>query len=459
LLLFLSTIAWIEDIYKLNSAKIYGTARIISRTYTLIVVTALLISPPLLACPALLTFDDLPSAPYASNRNSWRLYTLKNKPDGAKTWAREPLQNDPRRKNGNYIWPSQKNLARSHVESQDLLAFQTSNFTKTWLASKKLPCKAKQAYRISTQSKGQPRHGLLVYCSEKTSLSKEIISPVTFDRQKNYVTSKSYEYKFWPTNHLIFDSITLNPKSKDSRLIISRNANQLFRADIKNFFTLTFDRDDVESNLQEIVQRPLGILGRLTFFLRILFFKIDLKLNSAVNFFEDSVFVPMIVNFPSDAPSRVHPSSGILFSWQIDRQQMKWLHSKDDIPILDPDLIPKGYQRVAQEGLKFCGKKNCNFRIRGSYLQHKWEMLFILKRSLVKRGFFPFLTMNSDKSAHDLKWMDSPSEDRQRIALYFETSGLTKGEHPYEFWIQVAPPGKELEDQCPSPVSVKSIKL
>ena len=57
---------------------------------------------------------------------------------------------------------------------------------------------------------------------------------------------------------------------------------------------------------------PIGLLGNVAFCLKILFFKINLELDPLFLFYENTIFMPMVVHIPIEAKKYVRPGSGLL---------------------------------------------------------------------------------------------------------------------------------------------------
>ncbi len=410
------------------------------------------IVPPSFACPAYLYRNDfvpsLPSLP----REEWRLFAVQGDAR-QEQWQEIPLQLDPMTAGGEFIFSKNqeyKRLMGQKLTDNDRMSFRKELFGRRWNSRVKMPCATGRIYELR-DPEALERWGYLAACDGLKSVPRtEFSSPIVFTPKENKVQGPLYAYHYMPSNQLIFTKILLSPDAR--ALVASYDSNQSIHADVKNFFNLDFDKNDVESMLLDTRGGGVGLIGRLTFFLRVLFFKIDLQLNTAVSFFRDSVHVPMVINFPVDAFKRLNPGSGILFTWEIDRNAMKLQSDEASLPKLREDIALAGTSKLADYGRRYCVAGSCRYSLSGEIEGFVWSMNFIIPESLVNYGFFPMYVDDTNHAQRSLKWNDAPQDSPNRIGFYLQTTGLPKGEHFYDFWINVAEPGQSIQTSCPKKV-------
>ncbi len=100
---------------------------------------------------------------------------------------------------------------------------------------------------------------------------------------------------------------------------MAKDSDLLIVGDVKKFFTLTFDSDDIDAKITHKRQGPLGLMGGLEFYLKILAFRINLELLPEANFFQDALFMPMSMTLPVNAAKYLRRGSGIYYSWLNDK--------------------------------------------------------------------------------------------------------------------------------------------
>lgn len=294
-------------------------------------------------------------------------------------------------------------------------------------------CTPRQGIPIKSRTQGDVRVAYLAHC-EDAVIKKIPLQPsrVRFDLNQGYLQSSRYHYKFNPKSHMLFESISV--KSRDGiSTELARDADLLIRADIRNFFSMQFDSSDITSMMKSYRSERVGAFGTLGFYLNILFFKISLDLNTDVRFFESSTHIPMILTVPVDGNKRLHPKSGVLYSFILtDAVQTPAQH---EMPIL------KDAPSSPAEGLKFCSDEVCIYKLTFSQVQPDAKALMMelkLPRSLVALGMFPHYVADVSNHAQDMKWSLSKTQTRQRrVGIYLEVSGLPKGEHSWDFWMEL----------------------
>src|SRR5690606_34212215 len=154
----------------------------------------------------------------------------------------------------------------------------------------------------------------LAYCEQANTLMR--LAPVVHNEKKLSIEAPSYTFEYQAKNHILFKNIVVNDGSNS--IDVAKDANLKIRANLKKFFTFEFDSRDIRSRIEASRTGPQGFIGFASFYLKVLFFNINLKLTTGVSFWEDSVHVPMVMNIPVKPHEWLHPASGLLYSWRYD---------------------------------------------------------------------------------------------------------------------------------------------
>ena len=402
------------------------------------------------ACPANLFLGQLPDQ-VKGLRNNLRLFVQSTTKPGH--WQAIPIQVDPVDENGRLVFFGSGDYLLDSVAASDLMVFRTEDFGPKLVGKTgQLPCTGGQIYELNEPMTN--RYAYLTNCDQAGSV--QYPNTVSFDGTAKELQSPLYKYQFNPKNHMLFQAIKFhlaNGKWEE----IATDSQMLIRADVKNFFTMLFDSRHIESKLEENRTGPLGSLARVTFFLRVLFFKIRMSLATDVGFFSDSGHIPMLLNIPVDASAYLRHGSGIFYSWVLTPAARLGGRSVD-MPLLDPDVVKKGPRALANIGIRYCQDKDCHFRYMVDLLGQRLAMDLSIRRDLVERGFFPLYVEDASEFSDSMGWGGGEGMDASsRSGMYFEVSGLPQGEHPWDFWLRLGSPVEALRS-CPAPVRVKSIR-
>ena len=410
------------------------------------------------ACPGAIFLSELQPMPVGP-RNGLRLfvYGAKSTPEAAAV----PVQINPVTSDGRISFFEDDIWKANNSESTDLLLLDVEKLGRRRRSTdESLPCKGSIIWEIKDRAAAQ--YGYLTNCQRpwtRPSVQQLSGQPepsrLKFEPKSHLLASPTYRYHFNSDNYMQFDKIEFArplgwiEAARDSRLLI--------HADVKKFIDMNFDSEDIESKLEVSRLGPVANLARVSFYLRILFFRIDLSLSTDVGFFENSGHIPMMINIPVDAADYLNAGSGVLYNWL---PGVAAVQSEVDMPIFEPELIGKGWQELSKVGHRWCSGDHCNFRYTAQVGERSFSMSFKVKRTLVDRGFFPFFVADVEGSRQAMDW---PSQGPKatpdlpkRIGLYFEVSGLPKGEYPWDFWLRL---GRQVnsEGQCPTPLALQQV--
>lgn len=364
-----------------------------------------------------------------------------------------PVQVDPVDEEGHLRFFDDDAYLRRDAEATDFVTFRLETFGRRFNPKvDKLPCRGDQVYELWDAAK--KRYAYLTNCG---SAATAVTHPtaVSFDHPGHRLESDTYRYRFNPDNYMQFDEIgfrnnlgLFEPVAFDSKLMI--------RADVRKFFTMHFDSDEIISKLEASRLGPVGDLARLSFFLKILVFKIKMSLSTDVGFFSDSGHIPMMVSLPVNSYDYLHPRSGILYSWKLGPSAAK-APKIVDMPLLDPEAVKKGASHLATVGKKHCRGGLCDYRYTVEIGPRRLSMDLGIQRALVDRGFFPIYVDDVEKYREAMGWEIDKKDATGRVGMYFEVSGLPKGGHPWDFWLKLGSTGDQTK-RCPAWVRVATVK-
>jgi hypothetical protein len=411
-------------------------------------------APPLAdACPAYVQGKDvllLGSAP----RSSLALFALAS---GGKSWQALPLQVDPLDENGVLRSPASgaPDLATKPFEANDRLALRREGFGARAVAgAPPLPCRARRVVELRTPG-DRPTYAYLAACDGPPSPALAPPLPVRHDAAQRRITAERYDYVYLPNNQLMYKTMTTrDPAGASAPMLASTDAELDLHLDIVNFFTLDLGNDDVESYVSASRIGNVGMLANMDFYLRLLFFKIDLKMATTVGFWGDSAHIPSLVDVPRDGPSMLHPDSGLLYAFKAHAARFDQSRPERTMPNADAKVLLAGPDTAARVGAAYCGATMCTFRLRGTIGPQAFGIDVDIAPELVKMGFFPMWVPDVAAFKKAMGWTDEvDAADVGRVALYINNSGMKQGQYKFDQWLRVGPP-ESMVESCPQPVTV-----
>ena len=388
-----------------------------------------------MACPGFFSASEL-GINFQSKRKEvlvFRFDKIKNSIDEI------PIQIDPRTILGRHKFLPKKSMQNSYVLRNDRIFFHSSFFgnrmdSLQFDKIKKKYCPFKKLIEIYSPSNNS--FGYMGLCPGK--VKKEYASVVHLDLKKAVVNSANYNYKFNPTNHMLFEKVTLLPEKE----AIASNSRLIIGNDVINFFNIVFDSDDIVSKLEQSSRREIGTAARVSFYLKILFLKIELALKTDLSFYQDSAHIPMVAHLPIHAPDYLNPGSGILYLWEA---------TDDPTGVNMPSISDN--QKLNQQ--KFCQGNLCYFKIVYKRGKREFSLNFSIKRNLIDLGFHPkWVSKKADLKK--LKWLDEQEVKPKESGVYFETSKLPKGSHKWNFWLKI---GSTLTESCPEKMEYRELTM
>lgn len=401
-------------------------------------------------CPSTLFSGEVEPPPQGA-KDSFRMFA-KRRAKGLASWTPIPLQIDQVNQEGRLVFPDDPTYTQALTQT-DLMLFSSRSFGEKIRSSQDLlPCSGPAIYELIDLQRKQ--FAYLTQCPS-TSEKPSFPNAARFEPERNLLESEGYRYHFNSENYLQFDRIEFLTTANEWETI-ARDSRMLIRSDVRRFFTMHFDSKQIESKLEKYRLGPLADLARLSFFLRLLFFRLDISLSTDVAFFNDAGHIPMMINIPVNAFDWLNPRSGILYTWVLSDKAQREPHIVK-MPRLNVEEVKKGWSHLAKTGLDYCLGADCIYKfgvkVGGRYL----VMNLSLKKKLVEHGFFPIFIDDVAAKKDTMNWKIDTSQETTRMGMYFEVSGLPKGGHPWEFWLKLG--GEEMPDEtCPRPYEIKRIK-
>lgn len=402
-----------------------------------------LVGEQALACPALLFNNEL-TTPLVGRRSDVRLLTRVGS-----ALIEQPIEIDPINHDGHLIFFNDESWRQKLLEPGDLILFRTEGWGPRAQLNRDLTA-CRGSLIIELHEPRSDGFAYLTTCPNRSN-PRRFGNPVTFDPAEHFLKSRAYSYRFNPENYMQFREVGFDGVGAGSKLA-AMDSQLYIHANVRNFFTMSFDSTDIESKMESYRLGPIGNLARISFFLKILFFKIKMSLSTDVGFFVDSAHIPMMINIPVDSAKYLNPGSGILYSW-VPGPTARVIDTR--MPTFNSADIQKGWEFLAKEARTFCSEM-CDFRYGIEIGGKRLEMDLRFHRQLVERGFFPMYVDDVEKFAPAMGWRLAYPEGQKRSAMYFETSGLPKGSHPWDFWLRLGGTNNS-SPPCPTPVRVKVI--
>ena len=380
------------------------------------------------------------------NRGDIRAFSASNSA-GSLRWQEVALDVVPLSSDGGMLFFSDENWRQEPLASSDRVVFEESSFGQKRSVRDGLPCAERGVVEILSQS-DPSRAVYLVSCPGRVNAG--FGKPVNYDPNQFLLSGLNYAYWFQPKNHMLFKEIRLGPAvtgGGERSKIAAKDAQMWIHSDVKNFFTLDLSGSDMESYLEEYRSGSMSMVGRVQFYLKILFFKVKLSLTTDATFFGDSAHIPQMITLPDRAAGRLHPGSGIVYGWKpTDMGSFKIVNAQL------PDVVPlgakEGIDHVAAMAKPWCRSELCDFKLEFLAGGQNLAMDFRIPRRLVERGFFPQLIRDMKGMTKTAGWGDA--DEMGDVGLFFEVSALEAGTHVYDFWLRLG----ETRGRCPRSVSV-----
>ena len=435
-----------------------GVQRLATLTPTKLVATgsctlALLINANhTIACPAFVSAKTLPTTVTDAAPNSIRLFKFVKGTTGSQ-WSSLPIQIDPLTNEGVIDNKRARPEDAFKIAPEDRVVFETKTFGDKYDHKTALPCAARHVTEIESLA-GQT-NGSFAYimtCADTATAPKSMGPLVTHDPKTKLVNTERFAYEYQPTNQLLFKTLTAH-MSNGKDIVAGHNSDFVLHMDLKRFFTMNFGNKNVESYVESTHSGDVGISAVVNFYLRVLLFKVDMKMATMASFFRDSTNIPMIVDVPLPAPNHLNPGSGMLYTFKPEGTKFNLTPGTLTVPLVNPERIKKGYEEVARDSESTCTGESCVYRVTGNVESKTFNIDIVIPRHAVQKGFYPQLVTDVPKFKKDMNWNNPSDDDEGRFGFYYENSGLPQGRFTMNYWIGFTdgPAG----GTCPSPVDVK----
>ncbi len=415
-----------------------------------ITLLATTISIPASACPGFLFIESFGPGIAPGKRKELNLFAIK-KIGGRDNWQKIPVQIDPFSDEGKLIFFHEGyQWLNETLRAYDRLSMDPGEFGARYNSSTDFPCESKYIFELRNSAR---QYAYLAFCEDQKNYNLQIpFHTIQHNAASGEVSTPEFRYRYTRDNHLLFNRLALSYDNKNEYpLVVAEKADQLIRGDVKKFFTFYFNQDDIDAQIARERRGPLGLVGSVDFALRILFFKINLRLSPEVSFFPGTVFMPMVMHLPVDAREFLHSGSGLFYTWEPGRD-VTISRELSRLPTLDASIVKAGAPELAKTGLTYCSGSTCRFQLVGELADRYFVLNFNIDRGLVSKGFFPLMMPNTAKAEKELGWEVTAIRDPNRMGMYFETSGLPQGNHEWEFIIRVGDNLQELTRECPATI-------
>ncbi len=414
--------------------------------------SALLWTPSSMGCPAYLSAEKVPMT-NGSPRRQLKLFAVEIAASGVRKWINLPLQVDALDEKGvlkqNPMGQELRNLA---IDPTDRINLRREKFGFKKVASDGAPCVTERGIELQ-DPENVGKFAYLVQCGNDHAFAKIHKLPVSIDPVLHKITAPQFEYDYQPNNQLMYKNMITKGKHPFPPTIAVADSDVNIHLDMQNFFTMDFNNDNVESYVRNNMSGPVGMVGSIDFFLRLLFFKIDLKMATTVGFYEDSGHIPTVVDVPRDAPKMLNPGSGLMYLWTTKAAVFDQSNPVKTMPFIQPKIVLSGWENHAKTGLSYCVGSECVFRLRGNVVGESFGLDINVPRDVVARGFFPSWVPNVAKFKKDMDWDADPKEGTDVVGVYFENGGLLKGQYKLEQWLRIGS-AESISSSCPRKVNV-----
>jgi hypothetical protein len=391
---------------------------------------------PLVACPAFLATEQIPAL-VGRPRSEIRLFALRDEASGPR-WETLPLQIDALDETGLLVVPDEEpRRADLTLATHDRIAFRVEDFGRRAATPiEPTPCETSNLIELEDPSQ-KDRFAYLAWCPRFSGRAMRP-APVNHDTANHRVRSVNFEYRYLPENQLLWDVFLAKPPAAPAVLAVSK-AYMLMHFDFRNFPTMDFGNERIESYVEHSTVGELGLVSRIQFYLRLLSFKIQLKMATIASFYADSAHIPMRIEIPMDSESSLNPAAGALFSWINGVARFRRDGSPLAMPAADPSLIRQGYAALAKQGLASCAATApvCVFRVSGEAAGETVTIDMNIPRHLVSRGYFPLWVEDVHRFKKDLEWDEEPADAPRSTAIFMAAQGLPQGTHQIELWIRM----------------------
>ena len=239
---------------------------------------------------------------------------------------------------------------------------------------------------------------------------------IRFEPEFRRITTDVYDYLPSTSNPFVFQRINFGGETA----VDSGGLDLFFKP--KNFFDIHLDETDLTGHVKQTAVESGSVLLDMNFLLRFLFFKIDVDVSTAAVFRREQATMPLIFKVPLDSKRLLIPGSGALYSWN--EQSARITNSAKD-----------------------CNASSCDFSFSGDLptavgnpAPRRFIVQIKIPQKLVVQGFVPELIHDHRELAASKGWPVVRESNKARTGIYFEVSGLGKGQYQIDYNIGLQAP-------------------
>ena len=400
------------------------------------------------ACPALLYPQrDFPEI--EGKRKDLSLFTWHQK---RKKWLRLPVQTDLMSSKGGLLFGRKPGWKDAPIGPYERVLFDVKAFGRP-TGNRPLPCVGSKSYIIRDYN-DLSRGAVLTNCANH--LKEEKTDRIFFQPRKKRLYSRNYSYTFNKSNAMLFHSVFMTGSTR--RFLAAFHSDINIYSEIPGFFDLHFGAGSIESEISSVYEGVLGINANVSFFVRVLFLRLQLSLSTDVSFYKDAAYIPMVLYLPVDPKNYLAEHSGIVYSWASSELFIKSTRGIK-MPVFDQKtsgFLESDFEQYKKLGRAFCRQKNwCHFSLEVGFMGRLFTMQFSIPPGLVARGFFPVYVDHPSGIYKQLGWeFKSGFSGGGREGVFFATAGLDAGNSSWDFWLRLGGNKAFRGGLCPYPVTV-----
>lgn len=294
--------------------------------------------------------------------------------------------------------------------------------------------KPERLYKIYLKHQGENKAVFLgVY--PKGKAPKESLSTkkgyVNLDLENAKIETTQYLYFFNPKNYLMLkDFYTLDPKQTKKKLLTA--SSFYLKLNLKYFFAISVNHNDVNSELEAYKVGPIRAIARVDFSYRLMSMKMDLGMYTEVVFFENSIFLPAILENPINSESILNPGSDFYYGFAL-------VENPAEVEIKSNMTAYAGKEKtIKTENLYWLSTKGETSQV---YLEFKPSS------SMLQKEIFPKYYSEAKTGNQVLRRTEKAQplgKSRVNIAVTADMGKLPTGEHNIELAIYI---GTKLTDE------------
>ncbi len=286
--------------------------------------------------------------------------------------------------------------------------------------------KPERLYKISLTHLGKKKSVFLgVYAKGKAP--KESLSTkkgyVNLDLKNAKVETSKYLYFFNPKNYLMLKDFYTFDSNQSKKKLITASSFYL-KLNLKYFFAISVNHSDVNSELEAYKVGPIRAIARVDFSYRLMSMKMNLGMYTEVVFFENSIFLPAILENPINSESILNPGSDFYYGFAL-------VENPAQVEIKSNMAAYTGKEKTKKENLYWLSTKGETSQV---YLEFKPSP------SMLQKEIFPKYYSEAKTGNQVLKRAEKArplGKSGVNIAVTADMGKLPTGEHNIELAIYI----------------------